>query len=69
MNRLRTTLLLTALTVLLIIIGQALAGHVGMFFALALAVVMNFSAYWYSDKLVLKTYGAREVTLMATTKQ
>ncbi len=58
---LRTTLLLGGLTGLLLLIGGALGGRGGMFIALILSVVMNFGAYWYSDKIVLSTYHAREV--------
>ena len=62
MSWLRTTLLLAALTALLLIVGQAIGGKTGMFFALVLAIVMNFSAYWFSDKIVLRMYNAQEVT-------
>jgi len=61
MNLFRTTLLLTVLTGLLLVAGQLLGGQTGMMFALVLAVVMNFSAYWFSDKIVLSMYGAQEV--------
>jgi heat shock protein HtpX len=59
MNRIKTVLFLTALTVLLIFIGGALGGRNGMYIALAFAAIMNFSAYWFSDKIVLKMYRAR----------
>ena len=62
MNFLRTTLLLTALTILLLLIGKALAGNAGMIIAFVVAVVMNFGSYWYSDKLVLRAYRAREAS-------
>ncbi|NOZ58249.1 MAG: zinc metalloprotease HtpX [Euryarchaeota archaeon] len=61
-STLRTTLLLALLTGLLIIIGRAVAGVGGMIFAFILALVMNFSAYWYSDRIVLTMYRAREVS-------
>lgn len=61
-NTLKLTALLTALTVLLIIIGQAVGGTAGMILAGALAVAMNFGAYWFSDRLVLSMSGARPVT-------
>ncbi len=61
MNLFRTTLLLTVLTGLLLVAGQLLGGQTGMMFALVLAVVMNFGAYWFSDKIVLSMYGAQEV--------
>lgn len=62
MNTLRTTLLLAGLTGLLLFAGQMIGGHVGMVVALIFAAVMNIGSYWYSDKLVLKLYQAREVS-------
>ncbi|VAX17116.1 Peptidase M48, Ste24p precursor [hydrothermal vent metagenome] len=62
MNALKTTLLLGALTLLFIYGGAALGGRGGMIFAFILAIGMNFFAYFYSDKLVLRMYKAREVT-------
>jgi len=61
MNALRTTLLLGLLTCLLVIAGGAIGGRSGMTFALIMAGVMNFVSYWFSDKIVLSMYGAREV--------
>jgi heat shock protein HtpX len=61
MNHFRTTIFLSLLTALLLFIGQALGGNTGMGMALVMAAVMNFGSYWYSDKLVLSMYGAREV--------
>ena len=58
----RTTLLLGALTGLLMVFGQVLGGSQGVTIALIFAIVMNFGAYWFSDKIVLRMYGAREVT-------
>jgi heat shock protein HtpX len=60
-NTLKTTVLLAALTGLLVIIGSYW-GTGGMLIAFAFALVMNFGTYWYSDKIVLKMYRAREVT-------
>ena len=62
MNRLKTTILLATLTALLLWAGQALAGQAGFVTALGFAVLMNFGAYWWSDKIVLRMYGAQEVT-------
>lgn len=62
MNRMKTMMLLAALTALLVWAGQALGGQTGLVMALVLAGVMNFGAYWWSDQLVLRTYRAREVT-------
>src|SRR5512136_1260272 len=61
-NIIRTTLLLGILTGLMLLIGGVLGGRGGMFFALVLSVIMNFGAYWYSDKIVLKMYHAKEIT-------
>jgi heat shock protein HtpX len=62
MNRMKTMMLLAALTALLVWAGQALGGQTGLVMALVLAGVMNFGAYWWSDQLVLRMYHAREVT-------
>lgn len=61
-NTLKTTLLLGALTGLLVIVGGLLGGNAGMLFGFVLAVVMNFGSYWFSDKIALKMAGAREVS-------
>ncbi len=53
---------MAALTVLFVLIGQALGGERGMILAFALAVGMNFFSYWFSDKIVLAMYGAKPVT-------
>jgi heat shock protein HtpX len=60
-NRLKTTLLLALLTVLMVLMGSAIGGQGGMVFAFLMALAMNFFSYWFSDKIVLKMYGAREV--------
>jgi heat shock protein HtpX len=62
MNQLKTLLLMSALTALLVWVGDAVAGRQGMWMFLILAAVMNFIAYWYSDKIVLKMYRAQPVT-------
>ena len=61
-NRIRTTVLLAVLTAFLIWIGGMLGGRQGMLIALVLAAGMNFFSYWYSDKVVLRMYGARPVS-------
>jgi heat shock protein HtpX len=61
-NTFKTAFLLTALTLLLMMIGRAFGGQNGMAIALALAVVMNFVAYFFSDKIALATYRAQPVT-------
>ena len=62
MNTLRTGLLLTVLTLLLVFVGQLVGGRSGAIFAFVFALVMNFGAYWFSDKLVLKMYRAKPVS-------
>jgi heat shock protein HtpX len=61
-NTVKTTMLLTSLTVLLVLIGGGVGGSGGMVLAFVLALAMNGGAYWFSDKLALKMSGAREVT-------
>ncbi|MGH8007961.1 MAG: zinc metalloprotease HtpX [Candidatus Binatia bacterium] len=62
MSMLRTTFLLGALTGLIMVIGQWLGGSQGLVIAFAFAVIMNVGSYWFSDKIVLKMYGARQVS-------
>jgi heat shock protein HtpX len=57
----KTVFLLTAMTLLLMIAGRAFGGQNGMYIALAIAVVMNFSAYFFSDKIALATYRAQQL--------
>ncbi len=61
-NTFKTAFLLTALTLLLMFIGRAFGGQNGMFLALALAIVMNFVSYFFSDKIALAMYRAQPVT-------
>jgi heat shock protein HtpX len=61
-NTFKTALLLTSLTLLLMFIGQHFGGESGMLLALAFAIVMNFGAYFFSDKIALATYRAQPVT-------
>jgi heat shock protein HtpX len=61
-NTFKTTLLLTALTLLLLFIGRILGGGNGMLIALIFAAVMNFVSYFYSDKMALAMYRAQPVT-------
>ena len=62
MNRFKTTLLLTCLTLLMVAMGSSIGGKPGMVFAFFMAFAVNFFSYWFSDKIVLRLYGAREIT-------
>jgi len=61
-NWLKTAVLMAAIVALFGMVGAALGGAGGMMVALMLAGAMNIYAYWFSDKAVLKMYGAQEVT-------
>lgn len=62
MNALKTTLLMAVLTVLLVMAGGAMGGQGGIIVAFVFALVMNGVSYWFSDRIVLRMYRAREVT-------
>lgn len=62
MNVTKTVLLMVGLTVLLVLVGGALGGRQGTIFAFVVSMVINGVSYWFSDKIVLKMYGARQVT-------
>jgi len=62
-NTLKTTLLLGALTGIILWCGQFLGGSQGLVIAFVFAAVMNFGSYWFSDKLVLAMYRARPVDM------
>ncbi len=62
MSSTRTALLLGALTLLIVWLGNLFGGQQGMILAFLLAMAMNGLSYWYSDKIVLRMYRAREVT-------
>src|SRR6266446_774165 len=59
---LQTTLLLGLLTGLLMWVGQLVGGMQGLVLGLVLAAVMNLGSYWFSDRIVLAAYGARELS-------
>lgn len=61
MNWIKTFLLMGALTALLVLIGDLAGGRNGMISMLIFAGVMNFAGYWFSDKIVLMMYRAKEV--------
>src|SRR5678815_5756850 len=62
MNTTKTVVLMVGLTVLLVLIGGAFGGRQGMIMAFMFASVMNIFSYWFSDKIVLRMYGAQEVS-------
>jgi len=62
MKTLKTTFLLTALTLLLLALGQAFGGQRGMTIALVFAVLMNGTAYFFSDKIALASSGAQPIS-------
>src|SRR5712692_9329705 len=62
MKTLKTAFLLTALTLVLLAIGQAFGGRGGMTIALIFAFVMNMGAYFFSDKIAIMSSGAQPVT-------
>jgi len=62
MNGFKTMILMMVLTLMLVFFGGLLGGKSGMTFALIMAFGMNFFAYWFSDKIVLRMYRAEEVT-------
>jgi heat shock protein HtpX len=64
MNTIKTGFLLALLTLILLVGGQLIAGQQGLTFALIIAVVMNFSAYFWSDKIALAMSGARPVAAL-----
>lgn len=62
LNTMKTMGLMTVLTLLFVGLGSALGGKSGMMLAFMIAVGMNFFSYWFSDKIVLKMYRAKEVS-------
>ncbi len=61
-NQVKTTVLLAALTALILLIGSWLGGSGDLILAFGFAVFMNVGAYWYSDKIVLHAYHAQPVS-------
>jgi heat shock protein HtpX len=62
MNTTKTIVLMVGLTVLLVFLGGAFGGRQGMMYAFIFALGMNLFSYWFSDKIVLRMYNAREAT-------
>ncbi len=60
-NQFKTVILLGLLTALLLWVGQLVGGPQGLTIAIIFAVIMNFGSYWFSDRIVLAMYGAKEV--------
>lgn len=58
-HQVKTILLLTAISALFLWMGNLVAGSAGMLMALFFSIAMNFSAYWFSDKIVLSMHGAK----------
>ncbi|RMF48349.1 MAG: protease HtpX, partial [Deltaproteobacteria bacterium] len=61
MNTLKTVILMTLMTLLLVALGGAIGGRGGATFALIMAGIMNFGSYWFSDRIVIAMYRGREV--------
>jgi heat shock protein HtpX len=62
MNHFKTFILMLVLTGIFILVGTAIGGRSGAIYAFIFAALMNFFSYWFSDKIVLRMYGAREVS-------
>ncbi len=62
-SQIKTVLLLALLSGLIIVLGAALGGRVGIIIAFGLALLMNVGSYWYSDKIVLSMYKAKELSV------
>ncbi len=62
MNTLKTVFLMTIMMVLFLFVGYLLGGSTGMTIAFIFSLLMNFGSYWYSDKIILSMYKAKEVT-------
>lgn len=60
-NQIKTALLLGLLTGLLLFLGYLIGGNTGIFVGLVLSILMNFGTYWFSDKIVLMMYKAKQV--------
>lgn len=60
-NQVKTLVFLASLTALFLWLGHAFAGQAGVVIALLLATVMNFSVYWFSDRILLRMYNAEEI--------
>ncbi|MDG5855879.1 zinc metalloprotease HtpX [Clostridium beijerinckii] len=61
-NQIKTLLLMSVLTILVVLIGRGIGGQSGMLMALVLSLVMNGGSYWFSDKIALSMTGAKPLT-------
>lgn len=61
-NQIKTLLLMSVLTILVVLIGRGIGGQSGMLMALVVALVMNGGSYWFSDKIALSMTGAKPLT-------
>jgi heat shock protein HtpX len=62
MNTMKTVFLMTIMMVLFLLVGNLLGGSTGMTIALIFSLMLNFGSYWFSDKIILTMYKAKEVT-------
>src|SRR4029077_19475437 len=62
MNTVKTFILLTGLMALFLFVGRLAGGQNGMVYAFWMACALNVVSYWFSDKIILMSYGAKEVT-------
>jgi len=62
MNTLKTVFLMTLIMVLLMLVGSIIGGERGVIMAFIFSLLMNFGAYWFSDKIVLMMYKGKEIT-------
>ena len=62
MNQAKTFFLMVVLTIIFVALGSLIGGQNGAMIAFLVALVMNFVSYWFCDKIVLKMYGAQQVS-------
>ncbi len=62
MNTFKSTLMLVVLMLFLVFVGERVGGQNGMILAFVISIAMNFTAYFYSDKIALAMYRAQPVT-------
>ena len=67
-NQLKTFVLLISMSALILFLGKFIGGNTGMIIAFGIALVMNVGSYWYSDKIVLRMYHARIVSVSEAPK-